>query len=126
VPLDFVALAIASFAIDGLVWGLAGFCLFRLLGGRRWWLGILATIALSIAQQALVFVPLVHRLDLRIGDETAADLIGTDRVADLITFDPFSDVAVSAIAIAVGFLIAGGLDERRTRRAAMAPPGDAR
>jgi branched-subunit amino acid ABC-type transport system permease component len=117
-PLDFVALAVASFAIDGIIWGIAGYCAFRLLGGRRWWLGILATIALSIAQQALVFMPLVHRLDLRIGDETASDLIGTDRVADLITFDPFSDVAVSAIAIAVGFLIAGGLDERRARRAA--------
>lgn len=121
-PLDFVALAITSFAIDGLVWGIAGFYLFRLLGGRRWWLGILGTVALSIAQQALVFVPLVHRLDLRIGDETAADLIGTDRVADLITFDPFSDVAVSAIAIAVGFLVAGGLDERRARRATSTLP----
>ncbi|MBY0274316.1 hypothetical protein K2Z84_03170 [Candidatus Binatia bacterium] len=117
-PLDFVALAVASFAIDGIVWGIAGYCAFRLLGGRRWWLGILATVLASLLQQALVFVPLVHRLDLRIGDETAADLIGTDRVADLITFDPFSDVAVSAIAIAVGFLVAGGLDERRTRRAA--------
>jgi hypothetical protein len=125
-PLDFVALAVASFAIDGLVWGIAGYCVFRLLGGRRWWAGILATIALSLVQQALVFVPLVHRLDLRIGDETASDLIGTDRVADLITFDPFSDVAVAAIAIAVGFLVAGGLDERRARRAAMAPSRDAR
>ena len=123
---DFLVLAIASFAIDGIVWGVAGYCVFRLLGGRRWWIGILATIALSLAQQALVFVPLVHRLDLRIGDETAADLIGTDRVADLITFDPFSDVAVAAIAIVVGFLVAGGLDERRARRAAMAPSRDAR
>lgn len=123
---DFLVLAIASFAIDGIVWGVAGFFLFRLLGGRRWWIGILATIALSIAQQALVFVPLVHRLDLRIGDETAADLIGTDRVADLITFDPFSDVAVSAIAITVGFLVAGAVDERRSRRAGVAPPRDAR
>ena len=43
-PLDFVALAVASFAIDGLVWGIAGYCVFRLLGGRRWWVGILATI----------------------------------------------------------------------------------
>lgn len=116
-PLDFVALAVASFAIDGLVWGVAGFCLFRLLGGRRWWVGILATVLVSLVHQALLFVPLVHRLDLRIGDEGAADLIGTDRVADLITFDPFSDVAVSAIAIAIGFLVAGGLDERRARRA---------
>lgn len=119
-PLDFVALAVASFAIDGIVWGLAGYGVFRLFGGRRWWLGILATVLVSLLHQALVFVPLVHRLDLRIGDETAADLIGTDRVADLITFDPFSDVAVSAIAIAVGFLVAGGLDERRARRAAEA------
>jgi branched-subunit amino acid ABC-type transport system permease component len=126
VTFDFLVLAIASFAIDGIVWGVAGYCVFRLLGGRRWWVGILATIALSLAQQALVFVPLVHRLDLRIGDETAADLIGTDRVADLITFDPFSDVAVAAIAIVVGFLVAGGLDERRARRAAMAPSRDAR
>ena len=30
---QFVALAIASFAIDGLVWGFAGFFVFRLLGG---------------------------------------------------------------------------------------------
>lgn len=123
---EIIALAIASFAIDGLVWGVAGHAIFRLLGGRRWWLGILVTVIASIAHQALVFVPLVRRLDLRIGDETAADLIGTDRVADLITFDPFSDVAVSAIAIAVGFLVAGGLEERRARRTAMASPDDAR
>ncbi len=118
-PADFLALAVASFAIDGIVWGCAGFLVFRLLGGRRrWWIGILATVALSIAYQALVFVPLVHRLDLRIGDESAADLIGTDRVADIITFDPFSDVAASAGGIAVGFLLAGWLDERRERRVA--------
>jgi len=121
VPLDFVVLAVASFAVDGLVWGIAGYGVFRLFRGRRWWLGILATVAASLVQQAVLFVPLVHRLDLRIGDETAADLIGTDRVADLITFDPFSDVAVSAIAIAVGFLLAGGIDERR---AGLAPPRD--
>jgi hypothetical protein len=118
-PADFIALAVASFAIDGIVWGCAGFCVFRLLGGRRrWWIGILATLVLSIAYQALVFVPLVHRLDLRIGDESAADLIGTDRVADMITFDPFSDVAASAVGIAIGFMLAGWLDERRARREA--------
>ena len=124
-PLDFVALAVASFAVDGLVWGIAGWCVFRLLGGRRWWAGILATVVASLVQQAVLFVPLLHRLDLRIGDETAADLIGTDRVADLITFDPFSDVAVSAIAIAVGFLLAAGIDERRARCSGVAPPRDA-
>lgn len=116
-----VVLAIASLAVDGLVWGVAGFCLFRLLGGRRrWWVGILATVVASLLHQALVFVPLVKLLDLRLGDEEVADLLGTDRVADLVTFDPFSDVAVSALAIAVGFLIAGALDELRARRAARA------
>jgi len=116
---DFLALAIAGAAIDGVVWGLAGFCVFRLLGGRRrWWVGILGTVVVALLQQGLVFLPLVHLLDLRIGNEGIADLLGTDRLANLITFDPFSDVAVTAGGIALGFLIAGFFDERRTRRAA--------
>ena len=41
---------------------------------------------------------------------------GTDRVADMITFDPFSDVLVTVLAITVGFLLAGWMDERRERR----------
>ena len=117
---DFLALAIASFAIDGIVWGIAGFCLFRLLGGRRrWWVGILATITAALVQQALVFLPLVRLLDLRIGNEEIADLLGTDRLVTMITFDPFTDVAASAGGIAIGFLLAGWLDERRAGRDAV-------
>jgi hypothetical protein len=124
---EFVALAIASFAIDGLVWGFAGFFVFRLLGGReRWWIGILGTVTLSLADQAGVFLPLVHVLDLRIGNEEVADLLGSDRLVNLVTFDPFSDVLLSAFAVTAGFLVAGFFDERRARRAAMARAGDAR
>lgn len=112
---EFIALAIAGLAIDGIVWGFAGFFVFRLLGGRRrWWVGILTTAALSVAYQGLLFLPLVTLLDLRIGNEEVSDLLGTDRLANLITFDPFSDLAVSVVAIAVGFMIAGWLDERRS------------
>ena len=60
-------------------------------------------------------------LDLRIGNDEVADLLGTDRLANLITFDPFSDVAVTAGGIALGFLIAGFFEERRARRPAEAP-----
>jgi len=104
---EFLALAIAAFAVDGLVWGFAGFFVFRLLGGgKRWWIGILATVLLSLAE--------------------VSDLLGTDRLANLVTFDPFSDVLITVFAIAVGFLLAGFLDERRARRAGVAPSGDAR
>jgi hypothetical protein len=113
---DFLALAIAGAAIDGVVWGFAGFCVFRLLGGRRrWWVGILATVVVALLQQGLVFLPLVRLLDLRIGNEAVADLLGTDKLANLITFDPFSDVAVTAGGIALGFMVAGWFDERRSR-----------
>ena len=123
---QFLTLAIASFAIDGLVWGFAGFFVFRVLGGRkRWWIGILGTVLLSLADQAGVFLPLVHALDLRVGNETLADLLGSDRLTNLLTFDPFSDVLLSAFGVTVGFLLAGFLDERRTRRAGMAPADDA-
>lgn len=116
---DFLALAIAGSAIDGIVWGIAGFCVFRLLGGaRRWWVGILGTVVVALAQQALVFLPTVRLLDLRIGNAEIADLLGTDRLATMITFDPFSDVAVTAGGIALGFLLAGFFDERRGRRSA--------
>lgn len=122
---EFLALVVAGTAIDGIVWGLAGFCLFRLLGGRRrWWVGILATVAAALVQQALVFLPLVRLLDLRIGNEEVADLLGTDRLATMITFDPFTDVAATAGGIAVGFLLAGWLAERRARRAAVASAHD--
>jgi hypothetical protein len=117
----FLALAIASFAIDGIVWGFAGFLVFRLFGGRRrWWVGILATVVAALVQQAALLLPLIRLLDLRIGDEDAADMLGTDRLANLITFDPFSDVAVLALAIVIGFLLAGWLDERRVRRESVA------
>lgn len=124
---QFLALAIASFAIDGLVWGFAGFFVFRLLGGRRrWWIGILGTVVLSLADEAGVFLPLVRVLDLRIGNQAVVDLLGSDRLVNLVTFDPFSDVLLSAFSVAVGFLLAGFLDERRTRRAGMAPADGAR
>jgi hypothetical protein len=123
---QFLVLAIASFAIDGLVWGFAGFFVFRVLGGRkRWWIGILGTVLLSLADQAGVFLPLVHVLDLRVGNEVVADLLGSDRLTNLLTFDPFSDVLLSAFSVTVGFILAGFLDERRTRRAGMAPADDA-
>ena len=123
---QFLTLAIASFAIDGLVWGFAGFFVFRVLGGRkRWWIGILGTVLLSLADQAGIFLPLVHALDLRVGNETLADLLGSDRLTNLLTFDPFSDVLLSAFGVTVGFIFAGFLDERRTRRAGMAPADDA-
>jgi hypothetical protein len=115
---DLVALAAAAIAIDGLVWGCAGFLAFRLLGGRRrWWIGILGTVLARLAEELLVFLPLVRLLDLRVGDEQMAYLLGTDRMVDLLTFDPLSDVLLSALASALGFLFAGFLDERRERRA---------
>jgi ABC-type spermidine/putrescine transport system permease subunit II len=121
---EFLALAIAAFAVDGLVWGFAGFFVFRLLGGgKRWWVGILATVVLSLAEEALVFLPLVTSLDLRIGNEEVSDLLGTDRLANLVTFDPFSDVLITVFAIAVGFLLAGFLDDRRASRAGVARAG---
>jgi hypothetical protein len=122
-----IALGVASFAVDGLVWGFAGFFVFRLLGGRdRWWIGILGTVLCALADQAGIFVPLLRLLDLRIGNEVVADLLGTDQVANLVTFDPLSDVLVSAFAVAAGFVVAGFFDERRARRRGMAPRDDAR
>ncbi|MEW6272238.1 MAG: hypothetical protein AB1689_23390 [Thermodesulfobacteriota bacterium] len=113
-----VALVAATIAIDGLVWGAAGYLLFRLLGGRRrWWVGIVATVAARLAEQALVFLPLLRLLDLRVGDEHMAWLLSTDRLVDLLTFDPLSDVPLTALATVLGFLLAGLLDERRERRA---------
>jgi len=115
---EFVALAAVAFAIDGLVWGCAGYFVFRLLGGRkRWWLGILATALAGLAEELLVFLPLVRVLDLRVGNEEVADVLGTERLVDLVTFDPLSDVLVTVFAIALGFLVAGFFDERRERRA---------
>lgn len=123
----FVALAVVSFAIDGLLWGLAGFYVFRLLGGRsRWWIGILGTVLVSLADEAFVFLPLVHMLDLHIGNEAIADLLGSERVSILLTFDPLSDVLITAFSVAAGFVVAGFLDERLARRRGMAPADGAR
>jgi len=125
---ELLALAVAAFAIDGLLWGFAAFFVFRLLGGRRrWWLGIAGATLLALAQEAFVFLPLVGLLDLRIGNAELADLIGTDRMVDLFTFDPLSEVLITAFAVATGFVIAGFLDERRARRSAgVAPEGGTR
>lgn len=114
---ELVPLAAASFAIDGLAWGLAGFFVFRVLGGRRrWWVGILGTALVALATNLLVELPLIRLLDLRIGNDEIAEILGTERMVDVLTFDPLSDVLVTAFAIAVGFLVAGFLDERRARR----------
>lgn len=116
---ELVPLVVAQVALDGLVWGSAGFFVFRLLGGRRrWWLGIAGTSAVALAADALVFLPLLQLLDLRIGNADLADLLGTDRMADLLTFDPLSEVPITVFSIALGFLAAGSLEERRARRRA--------
>ena len=121
---EFIALGIAELAIDGLVWGFAGYLVFRLLGGgKRWWIGILATCLVSLGEDAL-FAALVRVLDLRIGNAEIADLLGSARVADLVTFDPLSDVIVSMFAVAIGFVLAGFFDERREARREDVARGD--
>lgn len=116
---ELVPLVAAAFAIDGLAWGFAGFFVFRALGGRRrWWVGILGTALPALATSLAVDLPLIRLLDLRIGNEEIAETLGTERLVDLLTFDPLSDVLVTVFAIAVGFLVAGFLDERRARREA--------
>lgn len=115
---DVLAYAVALYAIDVLVWGAAGYFAFALCGGRRWWLGIALTSIAYLGAQIGLFLPVLRTLDLRIGDEAVADLLNTDRVVDLITVDPLSDVPLSLFGIAVGFVVAGFLDERaRARRA---------
>src|SRR5690606_2507058 len=99
--------------------GGAGYFVFRLLGGRRrWWIGILVTVAARLAQQAFILLPLIRLLDLRVGDEQMEWLLSTDRMVDLLTLDPLSDVFLTALATVLGFLLAGWLDELRERRAA--------
>jgi hypothetical protein len=90
-----------TLAIDGLLWGLLGYVVFKLLRIRDkyWVIGAILTGVIYFLWNDIVMKVIMKKLQLQINNESVSDVVGNS----IYSLD-FSDVIISFVVVFLGFM----------------------